>query len=1092
MSTCRLSALALCLGWVLCASAADPLRQGFESPPAPAKPLVWWHWLNGNVSLPGIDRDLEWMQRIGLGGFQLFDGNLGTPRRVEHPRLFMSPEWQEAVAHSAKRASQLGLEMSIVTSAGWSATGGPWVTPEDAMKKLVWSTVRVDSDKRQPLVLPSPPDVAGPFQQVSGGPPTLQPFYRDVKVLAWPVPANDQPLPPAHLTFSSEGIDQAVLRTGDLARPQALPFSADDTAWIQLDYDQPQTVRALTLGLPARSGFGAPPPAMAQLQMADGETGQWTTIVDIPPTASPQRTVSFAAVRSQRFRVLLKPAQLAPGQALSQPAKGVVGVRFAPPARSYPLASLTLHQAARVNHAEEQAGFAVTRDYYSVATPSTDSASSVPHTQVLDLTTHLASNGHLNWTPPPGQWQLLRLGYSLTGHENGPAVAEGTGLEVDKLAAAPVRRYMEYYLSLYQSSLNAPQTALKGLLADSIESGQQNWTADMLEQFRALRGYDPLRWLPALTGTVIDSAAATDRFLFDWRATLAQLLESEYYQTLAEVAHERGLKLYSEALEDNRPQLGNDLAMRRHSDVPMGAFWALPPEGEGRPTYQADVLGAASVAHLLGKPRVGAESFGAFLQPWAFSPRDLKRTADTALSLGVNLFNIHTSPHQPLEAKPGMSLAPFLGQYFSRHETWGEQAGPWIRYLARSSYLLQQGRSQADVLYFMGEEAPLTALFGQGLPADLPQGYGVDFIDAQSLQDLITVQDQHLTTAGGQRYRLLYLGGSSQRMTLATLDKVAKLVREGAILVGARPIDSPSLADDPHQWTQLADSLWPNPAVSIVKLGKGQVIRDATPAQALARVDLAKDLSIAQQDAKVRFQHRVLDDGRHIYFVHNDGQSLLSNASFRVNGLKPSLWDADTGAIQALTYRAVGGVTLVELNLAPNDAQLVVFAKDAGSTAREVVGRKPLAGDWSLAFTDDQGKAVEQTHVALGSWTQSPLPALKYFSGTARYRLHIERASACPSDCRLDLGEVRDLARVTLNGKALGVLWKPPYIVDLPLRRGANTLEVEVTNPWMNRIIGDAQPGATRVLTGSEHAYTAEAPVRAAGLLGPVQLIHLR
>lgn len=1091
MPRLRLSALAFCLGFA-CHSHADALRQGFQNPPASARPLVWWYWLNGNVTLPGIDRDLEWMQRIGLGGFQLFDGNLGTPTLVDSPRLFLSPPWQQAVEHSAKRAAQLGLEMSIATSAGWSAAGGPWVTADDAMKKLVWSSMRLDANAMRPVALPSPPDVAGPFQQVVGGAPGLAPYYRDVKVLAWPVPTDDQPLPTAHLSFSASGVDTQALLLGNLAHPQALAFSADDSAWVQLDYDQPQTVRAVTLGLPARTGFGAPPAAMAQLQAAGPQEGQWTTLADLPPTTSPQRTVSFPAVTARRFRVLLSPAQQAPGEALPQPAKGVIGLSFGPPVRSYPLASLTLHGAARVNHAEEQAGFAVTRDYYAVATPAADSGSSVPRAQVLDLTRYLNADGRLDWTPATGQWQVLRLGYSLTGHQNGPAVPQGTGLEVDKLAAGPVKRYLDHYLELYRSSLDRQATGLKGLLADSIESGPQNWTADMLEQFRTLRGYDPLPWLPALTGTVVDNAAATDRFLFDWRATLAQLLETQYYQTVAQVAHERGLKFYSEALEDNRPQLGNDLGMRRYSDVPMGALWALPAQGDGRATYLADVLGAASIAHLQGKPRVGAESFGAFLQPWAFSPRDLKRTADMELSLGVNLFNIHTSAHQPLERKPGLSLAPFLGQYFNRHETWGEQAGAWIHYLARSAYLLQQGRSQADVLYFIGEEAPLTALFGQGLPADLPHGYGVDFIDAQSLQTLISVHDQHLTTAGGQRYRLLYLGGSSRRMTLATLQQLARLVRDGATLAGSRPTDSPSLADDPAQWTQLADSLWPENAPASFKVGNGQVLRDASPAQALATVNLAKDLSVDPANNAIRFQHRVLADGKQVYFIHNDGQQPATQATFRVTGLKPSAWDADTGKTQALPFHRDDQGTTVTLNLAAGDAQFVVFANEAGTKAPAIIDREPLTGTWRIDFADTDGKPVHQVSNALTSWTDSPLPGLKYFSGTVRYSLQLDRAAACPAHCSLDLGDVRDLAQVTLNGHALGVLWKPPYVIGLPLRKGSNTLEVAVTNPWMNRIIGDAQPGATPVLSGTEHVYAADAPLRPAGLLGPVQLLHLR
>lgn len=266
---------------------------------------------------------------------------------------------------------------------------------------------------------------------------------------------------------------------------------------------------------------------------------------------------------------------------------------------------------------------------------------------------------------------------------------ESTGLEVDNLDPSAVRTYAETYLGLYRDALGSDLAAkgLNALLSDSIEAGAQNWTPALIDEFRRPRGYDPVPWFPALTGTVVESAERTDRFLWDYRRTISELLTRSHYAVLAAVAREHGLKCYSEALEGHRPQLGDDLAMRAAADVPMGAIWTTPRGQKSRQTFVADLQGAASVAHVHGKPLVAAETFTAFGAPWAFAPSDLKATADIAFALGVNRIMIHTSPHQPLtKLKPGMSLAPLLGQYFSRNETWGtwRQAGPIIWREARS------------------------------------------------------------------------------------------------------------------------------------------------------------------------------------------------------------------------------------------------------------------------------------------------------------------------------------------------------------------------------------------------------------------------
>ncbi len=255
--------------------------------------------------------------------------------------------------------------------------------------------------------------------------------------------------------------------------------------------------------------------------------------------------------------------------------------------------------------------------------------------------------------------------------------------------------------------------------------------------------------------------------------------------------------------------------MRSHADVPMGAMWTFDAGDRPKPTYVADLKGASSVAHVYGKPFTGAESMSAFHRPWSYTPRRLKHVADLELALGVTRFCIHTSPHQPTQVPPpGIGLSPYLGQTFIRSEPWAEMAGPWIDYLARCSYLLNQGVPAVDVAVFIGEEGPLTALFGDTLDGAVPAGLDFDYVNLDALEDRFGVVDGDLT-AGATRYRVLYLGGSSARMTVRALRRIAELVEAGATVVGRRPVGSPSLADDDAEHQRLCDLLW-SPSGSVI------------------------------------------------------------------------------------------------------------------------------------------------------------------------------------------------------------------------------------------------------------------------------------
>lgn len=1069
--TSTVASLMLAPGLAVAQQQADPLAAGFRTPPTEARPFVWWHWMNGNVTADGAERDLEWMVRAGIGGVQLFEGNLATPQTVPDRLAWGSAGWAAALRRSADRAARLGLRFGIASSPGWSSSGAPFVTPDQAMKKLVWSETRIVGGRAFHRRLALPPAVAGPYQDIAGA-AAVAPFYRDVRVLA--LPETEDRLRPLAARSTGSAVRPALLSDGTFGASIAVPLaSGTREALLVQDFGRSVTARAVTLGLPGRRGFGAPPPADAVLEASD-DGRNYRRVAALPAGGAQVRTAAFPPVHARYFRVRLT----IPADAGGPPvAPGVTPLPAPSPPVSVALSEFALFAHGRVEHAAEKAGFAAAERYAAMPTDGRAADAPIVKAKVTDLTRHLRPDGTLGWRPPPGHWTILRFGYALTGQQNGPAPAEATGLEVDKLDADAVRGYARTYLDTYGQAVGAARLA--ALLSDSIEAGPQNWTPAMIEAFRQARGYDPVPWLPALTGRIVESAEKTDRFLWDFRQTIAELLARNHYGALAAAARARGMTYYAEALEDHRPQLGDDLAMRAAADVPMGAIWTVPPGAAPRQTFVADLQGAASVAHVAGKPLVAAETFTAFGSPWGFAPRDLKATADWAFALGVNRIMIHTSPHQPTEDRPGLSLAPLLGQYFSRHETWAEMARGWTDYLARASYLLQQGRPVADIAYFAGEEAPITGLYGE-TPAPVPEGYGFDFVSRDVVLDGLSVApDGTLQTQGGARYSLLELGGDSESgMTLAVLERIAALVDHGATVVGPRPKASPSLADDPGRVAAIIGRLWGGQ-------GAGHVWTDR--AAALKAKGMRRDWEMpGVADTELGVSHRQLGAG-HLWFVANHGATpVQGEMAFRVTGLVPELWFADTGEIRPTGYRMEDGRTFVPLALEATGSVFVVFRRATTDVAASVPERRweqalAIDGSWGVTFP-----GVGTLPLSTGSWTKADAPALRHFSGVAVYRRTLDVPAALATSARLmlDLGEVREVARVRINGVDAGISWKPPFRVDVTglVRAGSNRVEVEIANLWVNHLIGAAKGGPGDV-------YRPDAPLRDSGLIGPVRIL---
>ena len=1095
------------------------LESGFMNPPDSARPRVWWHWMNGNITKDGIRADLEWMHRVGIRGFQNFDAALMTPKIVEKRLVYMTPEWKDAFRFTTHLADSLGLEMAIAGSPGWSESGGPWVKPEQAMKKFVWSETRIKGDIPFKGILPKPPSTTGVFQNLEmkeafslTGAQEVKPpeYYADAAVIAYRLPDSDVSLAILKPKVTSSGgkFNLDALTEGDLTTSTLLPYTKPgENAWIMFEFIQPQTMQALTIvggGNPGMFGFDADKSPRTLEASEDGKT--FKKVIDILIGGIDQKTLTFSPVTAKYFRFTWKTPTPEPAFNIGA-AFGFDAVALPKAPAGTKVAELVLYPVARVNRFEEKAAFTTATDLYSAQTPEVKAGDAVKKADVIDLTSKMKPDGTLEWTPPTGNWNVVRLGYSLTGKKNSPASPEATGLEVDKLNASHVRAYFNNYLDQYKDATGGlmGKNGLQYMITDSWEADTQNWTDNMRTEFGRRRGYDMLPWIPVLTGHIVESSKESDRFLWDFRKTLAELVVENHYDLLTDILKERGMRRYTESHESGRAFIGDGMEVKRKAAVPMSATWTpggIDSGTEVATRYKADVRESASVAHIYGQNLVAAESMTAIGSAWAWSPVTLKATADMELANGLNRFVIHTSVHQPVNDKiPGLGLGPF-GQWFTRHETWAEQAGPWMDYLSRSCYMLQQGKFVADIVYFYGEDNNITALFGEKLPY-IPEGYSYDFVNADALVNLLSVNNGSITTTGGLAYKTLVLDANSRYMSVPVLRKIRDMVKSGAVVVGEKPVDTPSLGDNQDEFTTIVNDLWTNEKGEN-RVGRGKIFVGQPLDKVLKSLNIIPDFSYTkpQDNTKLLFVHRKLDN-IDIYWVNNrNSRPEELEATFRITGKTAEIWRPETGKTEQASYSIENGVTRVPLHLNAGDAVFVVFRNKTSEKGRSVAipKEKQLAtieGPWNISFQEKRGAPVNATFNTLTPWNENSDRGIKYFSGTGTYSKSIVADAGWFKEGEhlwLNLGVVKELAEVIVNGKSMGIVWNTPFRIDVTegLKQGNNSIQIKVTNLWVNRLIGDTQPDVVNKITYTTMPfYRSDSPLKTSGLLGPVQVVSV-
>jgi len=1127
------------------------LVKSFQTPPKDARPQVWWHWMDGNVSKEGIRKDIEWMKRNGIGGFHQFDaGGVNMPRAAKVKLPYLSDGWKDAFRFALNLADSLDMDVTIASAPGWSSTGGTWVKPEDAIKKLEWRSIDTRGGKIS-VQLPDLYNVVGPYQDyhTDNDRIKIEPYGKDLYVLAVRLPYSDK---------SMKALGAQVSKS---------------ESTISVEFRKPQTIKSLTLKTMAmgdRPRTGKP--ECRNILECSDDGLKWRKVCDIEPTVLPYLTVNVPPTCAQFFRV-----------------------------KGEKLESLELFTVMKINHSQELGGFGIIHDFWKYHTPYSKDA--IRTSDIIDLTGKMTADGKLECSLPAGRWRIYRFGWSITGKINHPASPEATGLEVDKLDPDAWMRYFRTYLDLYKDAADGMlgEKGIRYLLVDSYEAGAYTWTPKLAKEFKARRGYDLLPWLPVLAGEIIGSSQMSERFLWDWRRTLGELF-CENYDRINEIVNEYDLAgRYTESHEASRAYTGDGMDPKIKATIPMAAFWMEnTPTGSAVPSAICDIRESASVSHIYGQRLVAAESFsvnGDEGRAYTYCPENMKYIADVGLSAGVNRFVIHESASQPNDQYlPGLQLFRY-GQWLHRNETWGEYAWVLTDYLARSSSMLQQGNSVADILLYYGEDLNITGLYGGQAFSSLPQvpdGYNYDFANPTVLRSGIKVENRTLVAPSGARYRVLWLDRNCEVMSLDILKKIKEFADAGVIICGKEPKSCAGLKADDRAFASIVDDIWhsrrknvfakgledclrrsgiqPDFRATVTSPVAEPVVRHSSPTIKATGGSAGHFDKLSDQENAVeapanapdsygdfKYVHRTLPDSTQIYWVRNfSGKDSNVELSFRDGGKFAAIFNPENGDVTDADVKFGNGRSTVSLPLLSADARFVVlsnrpqikvsidtvfvnttdttmictsdstevhpvdslvsaghFDTSASSAQRKLSDQgislrdqqnsvaepveattiQTVTSTWQVHFDQKNGGTADEEFPELVSWTRKENPIVKYFSGTAIYKTTVTIDStqlATSARIFIDLGVVKNIADLSINGTPAGVLWKAPFrTADIKplLKEGDNLLEIKITNVWRNRMIGDVQPGEKHPVTAIRRFYKSTDKLLPSGLLGPVRII---
>lgn len=1052
----------------------NELVNGFITPHESNNLWCYWYWINDDISKEGITKDLKAMRKAGIGAALI--GNI-NPSGKDGKVPMLSDNWWAHMVHAVVEGKRIGVDIGIFNCPGWSQSGGPWVDATKAMRYLTYSEVKVKGNQLITRVLEKP-----------------KTQFQDTHVLAFKsLKSEEKSISKIKTTIQSnlktDNLNHLI--DGDLETEVVYQFKKNEDLILNFDIKDLITARQITIN-PSQ-------PFKSEVKLFTIVNGKETLLksftfdrikmdVNVGPVVKGALAISLPNVISKKFKLVLSNIQL--------PRRNKV----------FGIAEINISEAPVLQeYMEKQLG-----KMHPTPTPKWNTylwnkQKEIPKKElylgdkdVIDISDKLNDKGLLTWLAPKGDWTIMRFGMTPTGTKNSPSAPQGRGYEIDKMSSELAKYHFDNFVGeLLKRLPEESKSAFKYVIADSYEMGSQNWTDDFEITFEKKYGYSPVKYLPVLSGRIVGSVEQSDRFLWDLRRAIADDVAYEYVGGLREASNKHNLKTWLE----NYGHWGFPSEFMMYggqSDLISGEFWNEGTLGN------IECKASSSTAHTYGKRITSAEAFTSSQKSYMRHPEMLKKRGDWSLTQGINHFVLHLYIQQPDDhRKPGMNA--WFGTEFNRHNTWFSQANNYFDYLRRCQHLLQKGLYAADVCYFIGENTPI--MTGGTDPA-IPEGHSYDFINAEVILNRLSVKNGRFVLPDGMSYKVMVLP-PFKSMRPEVLKKIEALVKQGGIILGQQPEQSPSLKNYPDsdkKVQKIAGKIWGGNYVN-GKLknnyGKGFVFDGYSLEALFEDINLRKDFNVDEK-APVLWTHRKMAD-TDIYFISNQSDETITiSPSFRVDkNLKPQLWDAVTGEIRDLLEYSVSESGIkVPLKFKKAQSWFVVFSSKTTKNRYQTNFPKAkliktLNEPFLVDFKNKEiGPKAAVQFKTLTDWSTSLNDNIKYYSGTATYKTTFTVDNLQKEgDFYLNLGALSVMAEVKLNGKALGGVWIAPYRLNITnvLKKGLNTLEIDVVNLWRNQLIKDKNRAKNEKYTWLvTDDIKKNEPLKTSGLLGPIVINHYK
>ncbi|MBE6259565.1 MAG: DNA-binding protein [Prevotella sp.] len=956
------------------------------------KPWTFWYWMYGAVSEQGIKADLKAMKDVGLGGCYLMPIR-GAAERPEYEGKAdaLSENFWRMVDVALMQADSLGLGMGIHVCDGFALAGGPWISPDESMQKVVFCDTVV-SGGHHLFQMPKPQHYEN--------------YYEDIAAYAIPI-SNHK-----HQTSKFKLQTSPVVTVNEKG-----VYCADEPCWIQYEFDEPTEIRYVEI---EPSGTNIQCQRMTVKVSPDGVIF-YTVKQLMPPRQGWQNTgchttFSIPPCQVKYVRLEWTPAGSEPGAedldaAKWKPVLRLKGVKFG----SWPV----------IDNWEGKAGYV-----WRIApeTPEVD----LPMEEFLhphDVVAFKMQGDYVDVALPEGMWRFLRMGHTSTGHTN--ATAGGAkGLECDKFSRKAVEKQVDRWFGLFMNRPN--HKAIQYLHVDSWECGSQNWSKNFAQEFECRRGYDIIPLLPLYAGVPM---AGGEEALRDIRRTIDELVNEVFFVTVAQKAREYGVQLSSESVAPT--MVSDGMAHYRYVDVPMGEFWLNSPTHD-KPN---DMLDAISGAHVYGKNIVQAEGFTEVRGVWDETPASIKALLDRNFALGMNRLFFHVNTHNPwLDRKPGMTLDG-IGLFFQRDQTWFAEAKPFVDYITRCQTLLQKGRPVVDIAVYTGEEIPSRALTPDKLVPMLPGLFGAERV-------------------ASEQKRLANVGQPMEESPVG--------VRHSANIFDLKDWINPLHG---YQYDSMnKDALLTQPFnYKVLVIPQGTLVSKEAKAkiaqlrrQGVQVIDKPYKDSVFEKVAPdvvlpdgIAYAHRT-GDGFDIYFLSNQtDRALTFSPAFRQHNGEAVVYHPLTDE----SYAFDGTVSLPPYGSVFITYGLSEYSHAGNKTFPHWEQNIPTLGikngPWDIFFKES---GISLSNQQLFDWSQHADERIRYFSGHARYTTtwKLKKDEVPQGRAWLSFPNVKDIAHVWINGKDCGIAWTAPYKVEITgaLKKGKNTVEIEVVNTWHNALRG--------------------------------------